>query len=85
MTIKIQHTHGTTETHDTLDAALDALREVYGDEIVTAGPMGWPVDSAADLRSGRGLVWQDEAASVDDDGVRAVASLSLGHDAEVRQ
>jgi hypothetical protein len=66
----VKHTHTCqVDTFDTLDEALDALREVYGDDI--------EVDGTEDLDQshGRALVWRDEADSVDDDGARAVASI----------
>lgn len=80
MTIKIKHTHGQTETCDTLADAFTSLRSVYGDDIVVCGPGGWDLRETSDvgtLRTDRALVWQDEASSIDDDGARAVASLHL--------
>ena len=81
MTIAIKHTHGVTEIHPDLDSAIAALREVYGDEIAIYGTDGFglkPGDNAEwSFGHGRALVWQDEASSVDDDGARAVASVSL--------
>ena len=64
--ITIKHAHGTTETVDTFNNALVALREVYGVDIVV---------DAEDIVFGRGLVWRDEESAQNDDGSRAVASL----------
>ena len=71
MTVAIRHTHGVIEIHPDLDSAIVALREVYGNEIAIYGNAEWS------FGHGRALVWQDEASSVDDDGARAVASVSL--------
>ncbi len=70
MTIKIKHTHGITETAADLDEAMAMLEAVYGDEIETEG----------DIDEGRVLVWADKASARDDDGSRAVASLTLLRD-----
>lgn len=76
-TITVRHSHGLTETFSTLDDAMRALEDIYGDEIVTAIYDGGDLTDVDDLRHGRALVWSDEASSVDDDGARAVASVSV--------
>lgn len=65
--IKISYATGTTETHNDLDAALVALRSVFGDGIV--------VDGLDNLPNGSALVWRDEEAAENDDGARAVARI----------
>lgn len=67
--VKARHSHGRTERFTDLNAAMASLREIYGDEIVTEG----------NVEEGRILVWQDEAAAVDDSGARAVATIALVH------
>ena len=66
-TYAIRHSHGLTESAPSYHEAIEALREVYGPDIVTEGD----TDCGA-----RVLVWQDEEAARDDDGVRAVAMIT---------
>jgi hypothetical protein len=73
--INVKHTHGTTESFNSVDDALAALSDVYGSTVVVYSADGGSFSSEDDLRSGRALVWQDEKSSVDDDGARAVASI----------
>ena len=75
-TITIRHSHGLTESFSSLDEAMAALESIYGDDIVTAIYDGGDLRDVDDLRYGRALVWSDEASSIDDDGARAVASVS---------
>ena len=70
---KVQHSHGLTERYTSYDDAVDALREVYGEDIeVVATEYELLSEDCA-----RALVWQDEAAARNDDGSRAVASIRL--------
>lgn len=78
MTIHISHANGTPD--DTFDddefiAAIDCVRDTYGEDTVIYARDGWPVESLAQLRAGGALVWRCDAESVDDDGARAVASI----------
>lgn len=77
MQINVKHTHGSRETFADLDSALSALEDIYGDEVVAVAADGWDLADADQLRIGRALVWRDEASSVDDDGARAVAAISI--------
>jgi hypothetical protein len=74
----VKHSHGQTERHDDMEAAWAALRSVYGEEIYAVGPDGWDVTGCETWQhaSGSVLVWSDEASSEDDDGQRAVATIS---------
>lgn len=72
-TYNIKHSRGHQSSHVDYDGAIAELRAVYGSEIVVAG-------SESELLAGhvsRALVWRDEAASHDDDGTRAVASIRV--------
>lgn len=73
----INHTHGLTERHETWADAWAGLVAVYGAETYAVDAHGFQVDgdSDPDLSDGRILIWQDEEASENDDGVRAVASV----------
>lgn len=75
----INHSNGCTETHETLQGAIDALRADHP-ECVAYFADGAPVKSTHDKihpNSGdRVLVWETEADSVDDDGTRAIASIT---------
>lgn len=70
---RIDHSHGTTEYADTYDDAIDMVRAVYTD---------CEIGHDGDIPDGgeRTLVWADEASSVNDDGSRAVASITRLHD-----
>jgi hypothetical protein len=78
MTYSIRHTNGTTETHEAWAEAWAAMRAVYGPETVVYAGDGGECDEvcAPDLSCGRALVWQTEDDSRNDDGQRAVASVT---------
>ena len=80
-TYAITHTHGTTERHATWPEAWSALVAVYGRSLCAVAPDGWEVDgdTEPDLDSGRVLVWPTADDSYDDDGARAVASVTAWH------
>lgn len=68
MTYKLTTSNGQTETFDTLDAAEERARELGAEEIGHDG----------DLRNGgdRTLCWEDEVSAENDDGQRALCSIS---------
>lgn len=67
-TYQIDWTDGRTESHDTYEAACDAVTAEYPDA---------EIGHDGDLTDGgdRTLCWADEASSANDDGARAVASI----------
>lgn len=69
-THRIDWSDGRSTTHDSYEAAIDAVVEAYPDA---------SYGHAGDLAEGgdRTLVWSCEEDSVDDDGARAVASIRL--------
>lgn len=76
-TYYVKHSHGTTTRHASWEDAIAGLREVYGDDLVAYDTEGWECsDGEPAVWDGRVLVWRDEQSSVDDDGARAVASIS---------
>jgi hypothetical protein len=79
-TYSIDHTHGTTEIHDTWADTWASLVAVYGPSLYAVTPDGWEAgEIEPDLSCGRVLVWSTEDDSLDDDGARAVASVTA-HD-----
>jgi hypothetical protein len=70
---KVQHSHGLTERYTSYDDAVDALREVYGEDIEVEGTEHELLTD----HCARALVWQDEESARNDDGSRAVASIRL--------
>jgi len=67
-TYTIEWSNGDTETHDTYDAALSAIRARY--------PLA-EVGHSGDLRDGgaRTLAWANEADADNDDGANACAVI----------
>lgn len=76
-TYAVKHSHGVTNAgFATYDDAIAAVREVYGD---------CAIGHSGDIEDGgeRTLVWSDEDAARDDDGSRAVCSITKRHDLDV--
>lgn len=71
-TYAVKHSHGLTETHDTYEEAVAAVRSVYTDPYI-----GHDGDIAHGGEST--LVWADEASA--DDGTSAVATIQARHEA----
>ena len=77
MTIHIKHSNGSagdTFDDDEFGAALDCVRDTYGEDTVIYACDAWPVESLAQLRAGDALVWRSDV-DAHDDGARAVASI----------
>ena len=82
MSIQIDYTTGYTDQVDTLQEAIDQVKEKYADAVFYSYD-GWGIlyeDEAAldSLRTpdvGRILVWRNEEDADNDDGARAIASL----------
>jgi hypothetical protein len=74
MSVTIRHSHGVTERHDTLNAALDAIATVYGADYAIEGVEY--LEEPAQLGHGRALVWASEQDAHNDDGTHAVAVLT---------
>lgn len=73
-TYSIQHSHGATESgFETYEAALEAVRSVYGEDA--------EIGHDGDISEGgeRTLVWQDEDDAENDDGSRACAVIRAAH------
>lgn len=60
MLVRVKQSNGTTNAYNSPTEALTALKEVYGQDIVTEG----------DIRKGAVLVWADAESAANDDGAR---------------
>ena len=83
--IEIVYSNGRTVTEATLEHALAHIRAEYP-EAVFYDQAGWEVgcvdehdEQALQREEARILAWATEAESIQDDGVRAVASLRWRH------
>lgn len=68
MTYTIKYSNGRTDTADTYDAAIEAVRAEYPDA---------EIGHDGDLENGgdRTLCWETEDEAADDDGASAIASI----------
>lgn len=69
---KIKHSHGITETHETYEAAVEAVKSVYRSA---------SIGHSGDIADGgnRTSCWVDEETATDDDGSRACAVITRVH------
>lgn len=74
---QVRHSHGITETYDTYEEAVEAVRRVYTDPVI-----GHPGD--LEDTGSRTLVWTTEELAWNDDGSRACCAIVPLIDAEER-
>ena len=75
--VRVHYSTGRIVRHDSLGAALAAIRETHEDAVAYHED-GREVTGSARIRgTARVLVWEDEESSEDDDGARAIASIRL--------
>jgi len=69
MTYTINYTGGSTDSHDTYEGAVAAVESIYGEA---------EIGHDGDLSDGgeRTLCWADAEDAENDDGARAVASIT---------
>ena len=71
--MKIKYSNGTTETVVDFEAAMASVRATHPEAV--AYQDGGEIYDNDDVCSGSILIWADEASSVNDDGVCAVAEI----------